>query len=73
MELRVLVPDDLDAQVITLIRPVMNRLIKNLGDLLERIKKIETLGHKVNVYPDAEEYMSKILFVERIQTRLGDP
>jgi hypothetical protein len=72
MELRVLVPDDLDAQVITLIRPVMNRLIKNLGDLLERIKKIETLGHKVNVYPDAEEYMSKILFVERIQNKIGE-
>jgi len=72
MELRVLVPDDLDAQVITLIRPVMNRPIKNLGDLLERIKKIETLGHKVNVYPDAEEYMSKILFVERIQNKIGE-
>ncbi len=72
MELRVLVPDDLDAQVITLIRPVMNRPIKNLGDLLERIKKIETLGHKVNVYPDAEEYMSKILFVERIQNKIRE-
>src|SRR4030066_1263794 len=72
MELRVLVPDDLDAQVITLIRPVMNRPIKNLGDLLERIKKIETLGHKVNVYPDAEEYMNKILFLERIRSRMQE-
>ncbi len=70
MELRVLIPDHLDPQVITLIRPVMNRPIKNLGDLLERIKKIETLGHQVNVYPDAEEYMSKILFVERIQNKI---
>src|SRR4030043_1348966 len=72
MELRVLVPDDLDAQVITLIRPVMNRPIKNLSDLLERIKKIETLGHKVNVYPDAEEYMNRILFLERIRSRMQE-
>jgi SNF2 family DNA or RNA helicase len=72
MELRVLAPDDLDAQIITLIRPVMNRPIKNLGDLLERIKRIETLGHKVNVYPDAEEYINRKLYLERIKSRVSE-
>ena len=72
IELRVLVPDDLDPQIMTLIRPLMNRSIKNVSDLLGRIKKIETLGHKVNVYPDAEEYMNKILFLERIRSRMQE-
>jgi len=72
IELRALVPDDLDPQVMTLIRPLMNRSIKNVSDLLGRIKKIETLGHKVNVYPDAEEYMNKTLFLERIRSGMQE-
>ena len=72
MEVRMLIPDRLDPQVITLIRPLMNRPIKNLGDLLERIKQIETLGHKVNVYPDAGEYINRKLYLERIKSRVSE-
>ena len=72
MELRVLIPDHLDPRVITLIRPLMNRPIKNPGDLLEGIKKIETLDHKVNVYPDAEEYINRKLYLERIKSRVSE-
>jgi len=72
MEVRMLIPDRLDPQVITLIRPLMDRPIKNLGDLLERIKQIETLGHKVNVYPDAGEYINRKLYLERIKSRVSE-
>jgi hypothetical protein len=69
IELRVLVPEDLDRQVLSLLRPVSNKPIKNARDLMERIRRIESLGHKVTVYPDAEEYIKRALYLDRIETK----
>jgi len=71
-ELRVLVPDGPDSQVMALLRPVMNKPIKNVRDLLERIKRIESQGHEVIVYPDAEEYMGRALYFERIKDKIAE-
>jgi hypothetical protein len=69
LELRVLVPDHLDGQAKQLLRPVMNRPIEDVGDLLKRIRKVEATGHEVTIYPDAEEYMDKALYLERIRKK----
>jgi len=71
-ELRLLVPENLDPSLMTLIRPFLNRSIQNTGYLLESIKKIENLGHEVVIYPDAEEYINRKLYLERIKNRVNE-
>jgi SNF2 family DNA or RNA helicase len=71
-ELRILVPDNLDHRTMTLLRPLMNKPIKNIKDLLQRIKEVEGLDHEVTIYPDAEEYINRILFYERIRDRISE-
>jgi hypothetical protein len=70
LELRVLVPKDLDTETMELLRPVTNKSIEDVRDLLVRIKKIENLGHGITIYPDAEEYMNKRLYLERIKSKV---
>jgi superfamily II DNA or RNA helicase len=72
LELRVLVPKHLDTETMRLLRPVMNRSIEDVRDLLVRIKKIENLGHDVTIYPDAEEYMNKTLYLGRIRNKVDE-
>ena len=71
-ELRLLVPDDLDGKVKKLVRPFMNRPIEEVGDFLACVKKIEDLGQEVTIYPDAEEYINRKLYLERIKTRVEE-
>ena len=71
-ELRALVPKDLDTETMELLRPVTNKSIKDVRDLLVRIKKIENLGHGITIYPDAEEYMNKRLYLERIKSKVNE-
>lgn len=72
LELRVLAPDHLDGQAMKLLRPVMNRSIENVRGLLNRIKQVEAIGHAVTIYPDAEEYMDKALYLERIRKKTDE-
>ena len=69
-ELRVLVPENLDRRLITIIRPVMNKPIRDVKELLQRIKEVEQLGHEVTIYPDAEEYINMALYLDRIRDKV---
>lgn len=69
-ELRVLVPKDLDREVLRVIRPVMDRPIEDVRDLLKRIQKVAERGHEVIVYPDAEEYIQRVLYLDRIKDKV---
>jgi hypothetical protein len=69
-ELRMLVPDSLDDRITKRIRPLINRGIENVRGLLSRIKEVETLGHEVTIYPDAEEYITRVLYLERIENKV---
>jgi hypothetical protein len=71
-ELRILVPESLDPRTMALLRPLMNRPIKNIKDLLQRVKEVERLDHEVIIYPDAEEYINRALYFERIRDRVAD-
>jgi SNF2-related domain/Helicase conserved C-terminal domain len=70
-ELRVLVPGGLDRQVMAFLRPFMNRPIKKVRDLVECIRQIEFLEHDVIVYPDAEEYIHRALYLDRIEKKVA--
>ncbi|HSB04827.1 MAG TPA: DEAD/DEAH box helicase [Thermodesulfobacteriota bacterium] len=71
-ELRILVPDSLDPRTMALLRPLMNRPIKNIKDLLHRIKEVERLDHEVTIYPDAEEFINRVLYLERIRDKVAE-
>jgi len=66
MELRFLLPDNLDRAVEAVVRPLRDRPIEDVGDLMKRIRKLEALGQEVLIYPDAEEHIEQRLFREWI-------
>jgi superfamily II DNA or RNA helicase len=66
--LRLLVPDTLPAQVEPIVRPLTNRSIDDIHDLVKRLGRLEGQAYEVTVYPDAEEYIQKRLFQDRIQS-----
>jgi len=70
LELRLLIPEQLDKKTAALLRPLKDRHIPNVRDLLDRIKSLETLGHDVTIYPDAEEYIHHALYRERVKNKV---
>jgi hypothetical protein len=71
-ELRLLVPENLDHRAMTFIRPLMNKPIRDVKDLLRRIKEVGRLGHEITIYPDAEEYINRALYLDRIRNRVSE-
>ncbi|HKR41682.1 MAG TPA: DEAD/DEAH box helicase [Paraburkholderia sp.] len=66
LELRLLLPRQLDDAAAAIVRPIRDRPIADLTDLLKRIRRLEAAGCAVTVYPDAEEYIQTRLLQERI-------
>jgi hypothetical protein len=66
MELRLLLPEKLEAGVRNVLSPLKGRQIEDVRDLLCRIRKVEQMSTPVIIYPDAEEYIQQRLFRERI-------
>jgi len=66
MELRMLVPAELDERASAVVLPIRDRPITDLPDLLARIRRLEAQGIAVAVYPDAEEYIQTRLLQQRI-------
>jgi hypothetical protein len=72
LALRLGIPDKLDERAASIVRPVAGRDIWDVHDLVERLTKLERLGQKVTVYPDAEEFIQRRLFQSRIQTLVDE-
>ena len=72
LELRLLLPDRLEENADALVRPIRDRPITDLQDLLRRIRRLEAQGHTVTVYPDAEEYIQTRLLQQRIAATVTD-
>jgi ERCC4-related helicase len=72
LELRLLLPNRLDEKADAIVRPIRGKLITDLTDLLERIRRLEAHGHAVAVYPDAEEYIQTRLLQQRIAATAAD-
>ncbi len=72
LKLRILVPDRLGKQVSELLRPIKDMPIKDIRDLLNRIRKIENLEEEVIIYPDSEEYINRALYLERVSKKVAE-
>ena len=72
LELRLLVPEKLDGRPKTLLRPLKDKPIHDVRDLLKRIRTIENLGQDVTIYPDAEEYINRFLYLERVKEKVAE-
>jgi SNF2 family DNA or RNA helicase len=72
IELRILIPDKITRAIGTILRPVKDKLISDIPDLIRRIRKIGSLGKDVIIYPDAEEYIQRQLFLQRIMDKVNE-
>jgi superfamily II DNA or RNA helicase len=72
LNLRVLIPEKLDTRVMALLRPLKDKSIRDIRDLLKRIRTIQNLGEEVITYPDAEEYINRVLYRERVKEKINE-
>ena len=72
LELRLLLPPKLPREAESVVRPLKGRAIGDAHDLVGRIRKLTALGLEVTVYPDAEEYVDRRLFQERIESKVAE-
>lgn len=72
MELRLLLPPDLEQSAAAIVRPIEDRAIRDVHDLLSRVGKLTALGCDVTIYPDAEEYINQRLSLERIESKVAE-
>ena len=72
LELRLLVPARLDDATSAIVRPIRDRPITDLKDLLKRIRRLEAQDVPVTVYPDAEEYIQTRLLQQRIAATVAE-
>jgi superfamily II DNA or RNA helicase len=72
LELRLLLPQRLDGEAAAIVRPIRNRPIADLPDLLERLRRLEAAGHGVTIYPDAEQYIETQLKQQRLAAKAAE-
>lgn len=72
LQLRMALPSRLDGAAEEIVRPIRNRPITNLSDLLRRIRLLEADGVSVTVYPDAQEHIQHRLLAERIAVKVAE-
>lgn len=70
--LRLLVPNRVNDEVEAIIRPLRDKPLSNVHDLLRRIKRLEALEVPCHIYPDAEEFIQQQLHSERIQAAMAE-
>ncbi len=61
-------PEKLPAEVESLVAPHRGQPIDNIQGLLKLIRKLEAIGQKTLIYPDAEEWIQQRLFHERMSS-----
>ena len=66
------VPDRMPPEAERIVRPIRDRAIDDVHDLVKRIGRLERLGEEVTITPDAEEYIQQQLFQDRIKDRVAE-
>jgi hypothetical protein len=72
LELRLLVPKNFDQQAMALLHPFKGKPVKDVRSLVECIRNLQNHDHEVTVYPDAEEYINKELYYERVKKKVRE-
>ena len=71
-QLKMLMPETLGSVVLKRLLPLKGKPIENMKDLISRIRHVENEGISVTVYPDAEEYINRRLFQDRMADEVAD-
>ncbi len=61
VEVRVAVPKKLGVQAERIVRPLLDRPIEDLPDLMKRLNRLTQLGAEFTIYPDAEDFIQEVL------------
>jgi superfamily II DNA or RNA helicase len=72
VELRLCLPKDLSDDAAEILRPISDASISDVLDLMQRISKVEHLGHDVFIYPDAEEHINRVFFRENMRRKVAE-
>jgi len=72
LQLGMLIPEGLTPEVLKHLAPLKDHPIKDISDLLLRIRRVQNLGTQVTIYPDAEEYINQMLYQERMAATVAD-
>ena len=66
LTLKMSAPSGLSAKAESIVRPLVDRPIENLSDLVTRLGKLSALGQPYVVYPDAEDLLDQRLHAEHM-------
>jgi superfamily II DNA or RNA helicase len=72
VELRLGVPDRLDPPVERIVRPLRNRPIEDLRDLLDRLNRLAQMEVEFTIYPDADEFIHERLQRDRLARQVAE-
>ena len=72
LQLGVLVPKDLSPKIAKHIAPYKGKSIQSMKELIRSIRRVESLGAEVTIYPDAEEFINQRLFRERMAKTVAE-
>lgn len=72
MAVRLEVPDQIPPEAEPIVRPLRDRDIDDLHDLMRRIQRLQRLEQDVVIAPDAQEYIDEQLFQDRIKELVAE-
>ncbi|MDA3895425.1 MAG: DEAD/DEAH box helicase, partial [Desulfobacteraceae bacterium] len=72
LELRLLLPDDVDPEIKKAFNPFKNKSIIDIKGLLQAIRTVDNLGFDVTIYPDAEEFINRKRFKEKMEALVAE-
>ena len=72
LELRLLLPEDIKPEVKKTLNPFKDKCITDIKGLLKAIKTVVNLGFDVTIYPDAEEFINKNRFEEKMESLVAE-
>lgn len=72
LSLRLEMPDRIPEGAEPIVRPLRDRDISDIHDLMRRIQRLQRLEVEVAVAPDAQQYIDEQLFQARIQERVDE-
>ncbi|MBC2716354.1 MAG: DEAD/DEAH box helicase [Desulfobacteraceae bacterium] len=72
LELRLLLPEDIYPEVKKAFNPFKDKHITDIKGLLKAIKTVDNLGFDVTIYPDAEEFITRKRFQEKMEALVAE-
>lgn len=72
LSLRVLIPAKVDADVRAILEPLTDRSIRDVSDLVRRMRSLERAGQDVRMHPDAEEFIQQRLHIDHMEKAMRD-